>query len=149
MAVLTNIMIIAFAGVAAAFDIKTRRIPNKLVLCMLGARLLTISCYLFWDTQAALSGLLDAALGFLIGGGIFLAVYLINRDGLGGGDVKFAAAAGLFLGLGSIIPAIFIGTALAGIAGLALIFLKKITRKDKLPLAPFLLAGIMVTVLLQ
>ena len=57
---------------------------------------------------------------------------------LGGGDVKFVAAAGLFLGFARIIPATLYGTILAALTGLALIALKKIGRKDKMPLAPFL-----------
>ena len=41
------------------------------------------------------------------------------------------------------------GTILAALAGLTLIVLKKISRKDKIPLAQFLYVGILITVFLR
>jgi len=88
----------------------------------------------------------DSVLGFLIGGGMFLFVYIVSKKGLGGGDVKFMAVAGLFLGLSGVFTTMFYGTCLAAAFGLLLIALKKIGRKDAIPLAPFLYVGIIVTV---
>lgn len=144
-----NILVVAYAAIAAAFDLKTRRIPNGLILAMLGTWTALLIYTLASNTDAALALLADSALGFAAGGGIFLAVYLISRKGLGGGDVKFMSMAGLYLGLAGTIPAILYGTILAALAGLILILIKKITRKGKMPLAPFLLAGIMATVIIQ
>lgn len=146
---MTEIIVTVFAAAAAFFDIKTRRIPNKLLLIMLAVWLLLLTHELFVNSSVILMKLLDAALGFLLGGGIFLAVYFASRKNLGAGDVKFMAVAGLYLGFGSTIPAIFYGTTLAALTGLILILFKKITRKDMLPLAPFLLAGIALTVFIQ
>jgi len=56
------------------------------------------------------------------------------------------AAAGLYLGFSETVPAILYGTVLAALVGLVLILLKKIGRKDTMPLAPFLFAGIIITV---
>jgi len=141
-------LIVLFAMAAALFDIKRRIIPNILVLCMLGTWVLIITVLLLIDINKAVSVLIDSGFGLLLGGGIFISVYLVSRKGLGGGDVKFMAAAGLYLGLSSTISAIFYGTVLAALFGIVLILLKKITRKDKMPLAPFLLVGIMITLLL-
>ena len=142
-----EIFIILFAVAATVFDIKTRRIPNWLVLGMFGVWLLLLIHEFSTSPCNAPAELLDCALGFLVGGGIFMLVYIISHKGLGGGDVKFMAAAGLYLGLSSTIPAILYGTILAALTGLVLILLKKITKKDKLPLAPFLLVGITIAVL--
>jgi len=144
----SGILVAVFAAIAAVFDLKTRRIPNRLILCMLGTWLLLSAYEMLTGAETALHTLLDSALGFFIGGGIFLTVYLVSRKGLGGGDVKFMAIAGLYLGLAGTIPAILYGSILAGITGLVLILFKKITRKDKLPLVPFLLVGILMTVLI-
>jgi prepilin signal peptidase PulO-like enzyme (type II secretory pathway) len=68
---------------------------------------------------------------------------------LGGGDVKFMSVAGLYLGFSGTIPVILFGTVIAALTGLVLILLKKINRKDSIPLAPFLFIGIIITVFLS
>ena len=142
-------LVLIFGYVAAMLDYKTRRIPNNLIMVMAASWVLVMTPMLFRSTEAALTHLKDSALGFVIGGGLFLLVYIISRKGLGGGDVKYVAAAGLYLGLGGIIPVMLYGTLLAALTGLALILLKKIGRKDPIPLAPFLFVGILLTLFLQ
>jgi len=143
------VLIIVFGYVGAILDIKTKRIPNGLVLTMFAAWVVTITPYLFLETEAAVELLMDSVLGFAFGGGLFLFVYLISRKGLGGGDVKFMAAAGMYLGFSGAIPTMLYGTILAGLTGLVLILLKRIGRKDTMPLAPFLYAGILIVVFFQ
>ena len=142
-------MITIFGYIAAVLDLESRRIPNGLNLAMLFAWLTTITPKLLFDTDRAVALLWESALGAAIGGGLFLLVYVISRKGLGGGDVKFIAAAGLYLGLGGVIPAMLYGTILAALTGVVLILLKKIGRKDSIPLAPFLYIGILLTVFLS
>lgn len=140
------VLITVFGYVATVFDIKSKRIPNGLILMMLGAWVLVIMPKLFLDIDMAVLLLKDAAFGFVVGGGLFLFVYVISRKGLGGGDVKFMAAAGLYIGFAGVISAMLYGTVLAGLTGLLLLLLKKIGRKDTMPLAPFLYIGILITV---
>jgi len=137
-----------FAGIATVYDIKSRQIPNKLILCMLGTWVLIVLIILLADINRVVAVLINSGLGLLSGGVIFMLVYLISQKGLGGGDVKFMAAAGLYLGLSSTMQSIFYGTLLAAITGVVLILLKKLKRKDKMPLAPFLLAGIIISIIL-
>jgi len=144
--ILRTIMLITFSFMAMLVDIRKRCIPNKLVLGMFTGWLLLTAPKLFLDTQAGIPILTDSVIGLLIGGGVFLSVYLLSRRGLGGGDVKFMATAGLYLGFAGTLPAILYGTVLAALSGLILIALKRIKRKDTIPLAPFLFAGIMITV---
>ena len=141
-------MLAIFGYLAAVQDLKAKKIPNSLILAMLAAWAMISMPQLFVDTSTAIMLLADSALGFAIGGGLFLTVYLISRKGLGGGDVKFMAAAGLYLGLAGILPAMLTGTISAALAGLTLVLLKKIGRKDSIPLAPFLYAGTLITVFL-
>ena len=142
---LKTALLIALSYIAMVLDIKTKRIPNILVLIMITGWLILILPMLFYDTNNGLKLLVDSLYGLLLGGGLFLLVYLLSRKGLGGGDVKFMAAAGLYLGFAGTIPAILYGTVLAALTGLILILFKKIGRKDTMPLAPFLFAGIMIT----
>ena len=140
-------MLIIFGYFAALYDIKEKRVPNSLVLVMLAAWIIIIIPRLFIQTSATIALLFDASLGLVIGGGMFLLVYLISRKGLGGGDVKFMAASGLYLGLYRVLPAMLYGTVLAALTGIVLIAMKKITRKDTIPLAPFIYAGILIVII--
>jgi len=141
--------VIVFGYASMVTDLSTKRIPNKLILTMIALWGFIMFTLLFIELNVAVEYLFDSLLGFAIGGGLFLIVYMISKKGLGGGDVKFMAAAGLYLGFESTIPVILYGTVLASIVGLTLILLKKIGRKDSLPLAPFLFIGIMITAILK
>ena len=143
---LKTALLLMLSYIAMVFDIHTKRIPNGLVVTMIVGWLLLIVPMLFLDTATGIKLLTDSLYGLLAGGGLFLLVYLLSRKGLGGGDVKFMAAAGLYLGFASTIPAILYGTILAALTGLILILIKKISRKDTMPLAPFLFIGILITV---
>jgi len=142
-------LLILLSYIAMIIDIKTKQIPNVLVLIMITVWLILIVPVLFYDTGYGINMLTDSLFGLLSGGGLFLLVYVISRKGLGGGDVKFMAAAGLFLGFSETVPAILYGTVLAAITGLVLILLKKINRKDTMPLVPFLFVGIIITAFMR
>lgn len=142
-------MLTVFGYFAAVSDWTEKRVPNTLLKCMLGAWVLILVPQLFLQTENAVFRLLAGGLGLLIGGGIFLLVYLFSRGGLGGGDVKLMAASGLYLGVQNVLPAMLYGSILASIAGGILILMKKIGRKDAIPLVPFLYAGILLTMLFR
>ena len=137
-------LLVAFGYAAAVFDIKTKKIPNGLVLTMLAAWAVTLAPKIIIDAGAAVELIKSSALGFAAGGLIFLAVYIISRKGLGGGDVKFMAAVGLYIGFSGALAAMLYGTLLAALTGVTLLLMKKIGRKDAIPLAPFLYAGILI-----
>jgi len=142
------VLAVIFGYVAAVGDIKTKKIPNSLILIMLATWIVSMFPLLFVDMHEAIVMLRESGLGFLVAGGLFLLVYIVNRKGLGGGDVKFIAATGLFLGFNGVMPAMLVGTILASIVGLTLLALKKLGLKDSMPMAPFLFAGILVFVFL-
>jgi Flp pilus assembly protein protease CpaA len=139
-------MLVIFGYFASVYDIKEKRIPNLLVLLMIGAWVVSTVPHLFYDTSAAIESTLEAIIGFATAGILFLLVYIISRNGLGGGDVKLMAAAGLYLGFRNVLPAMLYGALLAGASGLILIVAKKMSLKDSMPLAPFLYIGMMLTI---
>jgi len=142
-----SVILLISSYIAMIYDINTRKIPNKIVLVMILIWVMIITAMMFIDTNRAITSLTDSIIGFSLGGGLFLLVYLLSKRGLGGGDVKFMAAAGLYLGFAGTIPTILYGTVLAALTGLTLILLKKIDRKDTIPFAPFLFIGIMITLI--
>ena len=139
-------LLLVIVYLAAIKDIRDKSIPNSMTLALLACWLLTIVPQLAVNIEIGLDRLVNAAIGFLIGGGLFLLVYLISKGGLGGGDVKLMAVAGLYLGMNGILPAMLYGSILAALFGLVLILLKKIGRKDAIPLVPFLYIGILITI---
>src|SRR4051812_2787686 len=91
--------------IATFSDLKKRRIPNALTFALLIVGLAAQG--IFHGPLAALSGL---AAGMIV----LLALYVPwNAGGIGGGDVKLAAATATWLGLGHIIP-FALATAIAG-----------------------------------
>ena len=139
--------LIIFGYTAMVYDINEKRVPNLLVMLMIAGWMLIIAIMMFFDITNAIHLLADSVFGLLTGGSLFLLIYLLSKKGLGGGDVKFMAAAGLYLGIAGTIPAILYGTVLAALTAAALILSKKIDRKDTIPLVPFLFIGIMITIL--
>ena len=87
--------------------------------------------------------LLQSLAGGLVLGLAALVVYLLSRKGLGGGDVKFLAAAGLYLTVGPGLTAVILGTVLSAVTALVLMALRKLSVRDAIPLIPFLYAGIL------
>lgn len=142
-------VLLAFGGAAAVGDAKNQRVPNRLVLLMAAAWVIILLPQFLVRRELAVRLALSGAVGGALSGLLFLIVYLVSRKGLGGGDVKFMAVAGLYLGYSGVLPTMLIGSVLAGIVGLVLILTKKMDRKGTIPLIPFLYVGIAVTVFLQ
>jgi len=95
-------------------------------------------------------GLLDSVLGLLLGGGVLFALawvspYLFGKEGMGGGDIKFLAMIGAFLGWKPVLLTMLIGAILGAIVGVALIALKVLGRDQYLPFGPFLAFGAIVS----
>jgi len=144
-AVLLDGVLLAFGYLAAAGDLREKRIPNALTAAMLGAWVLILVPQLFCRTEYALMLLLSGGVGFLLAGAVFLTVYLVSRKGLGGGDVKLMAVSGLYLGI-DVLPVMLYGSVFSAIVGLGLLLAKRIGRRDAMPLAPFLYAGMLIVI---
>ena len=93
-----------------------------------------------------LVGLKASVIGLLVGGGTFLIVSEVyyrvrGRVGMGGGDIKFIAAAGALLGWQQVILVIFISAFAGSLFGLAGLVSKRTRGLREIPFGPFLAAG--------
>lgn len=149
LALLLRVLLVVFGYLAALCDAREKRVPNKLIIAMMGGWVLIMVPQMFFVTEEALGTMADGLAGFLTGGLIFWLVYAISRGGLGGGDVKLAATSGLYLGLDGVLSMMLYGSVLAASTGVVLILLKKIKPKDQIPLVPFLYVGILLTVFVR
>jgi leader peptidase (prepilin peptidase)/N-methyltransferase len=128
----------AALGDLAIYDFRERRIPNRLVLpAAVGCGALALAA-----GGSALA--LAAGLGVVA---LLLATSLSWSRALGMGDVKLALL--LVLGLdGGALRALAVGFSLATLACLTLLVRSgQAARRQSLPLAPFLAAGALISVL--
>jgi leader peptidase (prepilin peptidase)/N-methyltransferase len=93
-----------------------------------------------------LVGPINSVLGFLVGGGLFYLLAVLSRGGMGGGDIKFIAAAGALLGWQKILLVIVLGATLGSIIGLILMVAQKKDRKSQIPFGPFLAIGTLIAI---
>ena len=128
---------LVFVSMLAAItltDLERRIIPNKVLLVgsAIGVVIVAVA------DPASLPERLAAGLG--AGGALFLAA-LAYPGGMGMGDVKLAAAMGLFLGI-EVIPALLLALLFGSIVGIAMIIRQgAAARKQAIPFGPFLALG--------
>ena len=118
----------------ALVDFQVRRLPNPLVLALLGWAVVQ-SLWLGYPPLAM------AALGLLVAGAIFLLLAIIGRGALGLGDVKLEAAIGALVGFPAVLLAVFAGVLAGGVAALFLLITRRAGRKDPMAYGPYLALG--------
>ena len=83
------------------------------------------------------------ALGALVGGGFLFLLAILG--GMGGGDIKMMAAAGLLLGPEATGLALFLGFLLGSVVSIGLLITGKKGRKDMISFGPFLACGVLLS----
>jgi leader peptidase (prepilin peptidase)/N-methyltransferase len=122
----------------ALIDFKLMVIPDSLV-----AAFMCISIYPAALNQNFSQNIFGLALAFIF----FIAIMLIFPGSFGGGDVKLAAAIGFYSGLSLAIVAIETALITGALFGAVYIFITKKSVKSKIPFAPFLCAGLIISML--
>ncbi len=105
--------------------------------------LLGLAVRLFGGTSA----LIDGLWGSVAGGGAIAFIILLSRGGMGWGDATLMAGAGALLGWKMTILGTYSGFMIGGLVAIVMMVMKKAKRKDAVPLAPFLAAGVMVSLI--
>ncbi|MGI6436345.1 MAG: prepilin peptidase [Syntrophomonadaceae bacterium] len=126
-------MVLSLVLICAGFtDLDTGLIPDRLtipaVIIGLGLSVFTVGI------KAALIG----GLGY---GGLFLALALISRGGMGGGDIKLAAVIGVFCGWPLVLTALVLVGFMGGFYALFLLLSGKANRKSEVRFGPLLSLG--------
>ena len=131
--------------VIAWIDIKTKKIPNRILITLLGIRVVLIVLEMIRFSEYAMVILMSSLLGMLIGFVMFIIPYFITRGGIGMGDVKMFAVIGCYVGSAVVMPsALFTVLSSAIYSGVQLIR-RKTQLKDEIALGPFILIGIIIT----
>lgn len=133
-----SIVLISLMLVVSFIDMKEQIIPDGLIVFGL------VAGVAFTKFTVGHS-FTDALLGLAAGGGILLATAILSKGGMGGGDVKLMAVAGLFLGWRLTLVALFISFVAGGLFGIVLLLTGKKGRKDPVPFGPFLGGSVIAT----
>ncbi|MQL53967.1 prepilin peptidase [Desulfofundulus thermobenzoicus] len=132
---LLKYMVLACILVVVTFtDLEHMLIPDRIVVFAIVAGVVLDLILKANPVPVLLGAIIPAA--FLY----FLAV--ITKGGVGGGDIKLAFAAGLFLGWSNVL-ALMTAFFLGGLAGIALLISGKKGRKDAMVFGPFLATGML------
>lgn len=135
--ILSKCCLLFFLGGAAWMDYREKELPLIYIAVGFGAGLL-----LQILTGAAF--LIDNLLVFLPG--LFcLLVAKLSKEAIGYGDALMLIASGPFCPLITLLFLLFGGFLLAGIVSIFLLLLKKWSKKEEIPLMPFLLSGYVLT----
>ena len=124
----------------AFIDFKTMLIPNWTLFFILLAGLI----FAFFSQEISW---LERFIGFFSASGILLLICILSKGGLGGGDIKLMAAVGFYLGWKLTLLSLFCGVVLGGLIGIVLLISGKGKPKTEIPFGPFLVFGIITTIL--
>lgn len=148
LASLPAFLLFAAAGIALTMiDVDVHRLPDTIVLPLYPILLLALTMSAL--VQDRPSALLRAGIG---GAALFAAYYLLAFSypaGMGFGDVKLAGLIGMVLGSISY-PALIVGAftafLLGGIFGIAVMTIKRGSRKTAIPFGPFMILGVAISI---
>ena len=135
------LLVISVLWACAWTDVKSRIIPNKILLigAMIRCVLIAVESFLSpSEVRYILLSSIVAAIALFVGS--FLC-RLVSHDSIGFGDVKLLAFMGFGLQNDRIWGAIFLSAIVAFVYSLYLVLCKKANRKTEIPFAPLLLAG--------
>jgi leader peptidase (prepilin peptidase)/N-methyltransferase len=115
-------------------------LPGILIGLIAGALILP-DPFMRWSPLGYKASIIGVAAGF----GLFYAVAVLSRGGMGGGDIKMMAMVGAIMGWKTVLLTTFLGSLLGSVWGLFLMVAKGKGRKTKVPFGPFLAAGTIIS----
>ena len=122
--------------IITAIDIEHQIIPDAITLPGIVLGLLAGSYSI---------GYIDSILGCFLGGALFYLLAVLSKGGMGGGDIKYIAAAGALVGWKKVLLIIFIGAFLGSIVSIFQIVFQKKSKKSLIPFGPFLSVATLIT----
>lgn len=129
-----EILFVAALAVISSYDIKKKEIPDRCVLVLVLLAVIDAITSEKWNVRFRLTGAVCVSVPLF-------AIAMTVKGSFGGGDVKLAAAGGLFLGWRLIVISGVIALFAAGGYVAVLLCLKRATKKTEIAFGPFLCIG--------
>ncbi len=144
-----NLILVYFLIIISGIDFKTQLIPDVLSIPLMGIGLITsfinpvlripsykLHVFIGVPIPIPIVHFMSAILGILVGGGLLYFIAWVSRGGMGGGDIKLAAAIGAFFGWENILWTLGVAFFIGGILALILLVSGLKKRKDPIPFGP-------------
>jgi len=142
------LVLVASLLVVSVIDLEHYVIPNRVVYPTMAVALPLLAA------AAALGHewprFVHAVIGGAVAWTLLFLFHLVSPRGMGFGDVRLSFVLGLYLGwlgFSYVALGIFLGFLLGAVAGLALVVVRRRSRKEAIPFGPFLAAGALLAVL--
>lgn len=136
---LIGLILVSLLIIIAMIDIDTMEIYDRFQIMIL---LLAIP-YMIWISP---NPFISHVIGFFIISIPFYVIAIIT-NGIGGGDIKLIAIAGLLLGWQSTLVTFFISSLLGGFVAIFLLITKKQEKQSLIAFGPYLCIGIFISYL--
>lgn len=138
MKIITVIVIVSILLLISIIDFKVQMIPNQLNMLLFVVGIWSSFVFQEITFSGRCLGIFSVSVPLLL-------FTVLCSGGVGGGDIKLMAASGMLLGVKWNIFAACIGLILGGVYGLFLLITRRVKRKDRFALGPFLCIGIAIT----
>jgi leader peptidase (prepilin peptidase) / N-methyltransferase len=133
-AVLTSLII-----TVTFIELEKQDVPEELIIFCLIAGLL-------FNIYAIKVNMINGILGFMLGGAVFLIIAMITQGAFGGGNIKYMAVLGLYMGWKLIIVIALLSFVLGAIVSIILTVSKIKSRKDYISLGPFIAVSTIIVI---
>ena len=128
---LIYIIFMTLIGRAALVDYKKLQIPNGIVLMLFFIGVLGM----FFKINANIIETLVGATAVTI---MLFSVSYFSKGALGMGDVKLMSAIGLLMGFWNTMTILLMASLFCGLGSIVLLALGRVTKRSKIPFAPFI-----------
>lgn len=127
-------LLISLSIIVIVSDLRYMIIPNKLLLFFLP---LFILVRIIQPLELWYDPMFGAICGFVLIGGTII----LSKGGMGYGDLKLLTLFGFLLGFKQILVAFTLAVCFGAVIGAVLLLMKKVSRKTRMPFAPYLAFG--------
>lgn len=134
--IVASYFLLSFLVLLVVSDIKWRILPHAFNNLFIGAGFV-FALVDSWKSRSAFV-LLESIEGFLAVGALFLVIGNLFPSGMGGGDVKMAAALGVWFGMAKSLVIVFVAFGAGALLMLPFLAMGKIRRRALIPFGPFL-----------
>ncbi len=121
LSIITTVLALLLLGLCAYWDLRYRKIPNWATLPAIILGLGLNGLVLGWG------GMKTSGLGFLVGFGALLILFVLSW--MGGGDVKLMAAVGALKGYPFVVSALFYSLIVGVVIGVAMLIWNRKTQR--------------------
>lgn len=143
---LMNAEVLIWLVLLGYIDLREKIIPNALILVGLAFWGVLALIDIFVAHTPWLELLKNCLFGGLLVGGLLLLIALISKSALGMGDVKMFFVLGLLYGVMDTYALLLFSMIIMAVISLILLACKKVTTKTKIPMAPFVTIGFLLSI---